>query len=431
MRPLLALALLGASALGASMADWKSRTIYQIITDRFATSDGSNPSCNLKKYCGGTWKGIENHLDYIQGMGFDAVWISPVVENTDGGYHGYWTKNFYAYNSNFGTEAELKSLRSALNARGMYLMVDIIANHAGPVGYDYSSIYPFNSTDHYHDCNGCPSDCNIADYMNDDEVEHCRLSGLPDLNQSNTYVRETLIDSLIKTIVPICDGIRVDTVPEVPKDFWAEMQGKIGTFAMGEAYDGRIPYVAGFQGPLNSVLSYPLFFTARNVFAYGNSMRNLGTDFESTRQTFSDIHALGSFMDNHDQIRFLNAQSDTWKYKNALVWTLYTEGIPIIYYGTEQGFSGGVDPANREALWTSGYSTSSDLYQFLRTTIAYRKKASVWNYEQVERWQDDTFYAFTRGDTLVALTNVGGSGSNQERTITYHNYAVGTKLCNM
>lgn len=431
MRPLLALALLGAAALGASMEKWKSRTIYQILTDRFATSDGSTPYCNLQKYCGGTWKGVERNLDYIQGMGFDAVWISPVISNTPDGYHGYWTKNFYAYNEHFGTEEDLKSLLSAVHSRGMYLMVDIIANHAGPVGYDYSSIYPFNKAEHYHDCNGCPSDCNIANYMNDAEVEHCRLSGLPDLNQSNPFVRETLIDSLLTTVVPICDGIRVDTVPEVPKDFWAEMQNSLGTFCMGETYDGRIDYVAGFQGPLNSVLSYPLFFTARNVFAYGQSMRKLGDDMTNYRKHFKDIHSLGSFMDNHDQVRFLNVQSDTFKYKNALVWTLYTEGIPIIYYGTEQGFNGGVDPNNREALWTSGFDTSKDLYQFLKTSINYRKKAKVWSYEQVERWQDDNFYAFTRGSTLVCLTNVGTTGATQTRTITYHEYPVGTKLCNI
>lgn len=431
MRSLIAFAMLSAAALGAGIDAWKSRTIYQILTDRFGTSDGSTPACNLNKYCGGTWKGIERRLDYIQGMGFDAVWISPVVENTPNGYHGYWTKNFYTYNEHFGTENDLRSLQNALHQRGMYLMVDIIANHAGPVGYDYRTIYPFNESKYYHDCNGCPSDCNIKDFMNDAEVEHCRLSGLPDLNQSDTFVRNTLIDSIKRTVVPICDGIRVDTVPEVPKDFWAEMQNKIGTFAMGETYDGRVDYVAGFQGPLNSVLSYPLFFTARNVFAYGQSMRKLGDDMETYRKYFKDIHSLGSFIDNHDQLRFLHEQNDYWKYKNAIVWTMYCEGIPIIYYGTEQGFNGGADPKNREALWTSGYDTTTDLYTFIATTTAFRKKAKVWAYEQVERWQDDSFYAFTRGSTLVVLTNVGANGSDQERTITYHEYPVGTKLCNM
>lgn len=59
-------------------AEWRESSIYQVLTDRFATTEGSSPNCSIRDYCGGTWKGIENKLDYIQGMGFDAIWISPV-----------------------------------------------------------------------------------------------------------------------------------------------------------------------------------------------------------------------------------------------------------------------------------------------------------------------------------------------------------------
>ena len=60
--------------------------IYKLVTDRFALTDGSSPACNTqdRKYCGGTWQGIINKLDYIQGMGFDAIWISPIVKNLEG-----------------------------------------------------------------------------------------------------------------------------------------------------------------------------------------------------------------------------------------------------------------------------------------------------------------------------------------------------------
>ena len=74
--------LLGAQAAGT--AEWKKRSVYQVLTDRFARSDTENGACtNLSDYCGGTFKGMENHLDYIQGMGFDAIWISPVIDNLD------------------------------------------------------------------------------------------------------------------------------------------------------------------------------------------------------------------------------------------------------------------------------------------------------------------------------------------------------------
>ena len=115
-------------------------------------------------------------------MGFDAIWISPVVENTDGGYHGYWAKDLNAINSHFGNAATLKALVDACHYNGIWVMVDVVANHVGPVGTDYSSISPFNQSSYYH------ADCSI-NWDDQTSVENCRLSDLPDLDQSNTFVR--------------------------------------------------------------------------------------------------------------------------------------------------------------------------------------------------------------------------------------------------
>ena len=61
-------------AQGLTAAQWRSQSIYQVVTDRFARTDASTTaSCDLSTYCGGTWKGLINQLDYIQNMGFTAV----------------------------------------------------------------------------------------------------------------------------------------------------------------------------------------------------------------------------------------------------------------------------------------------------------------------------------------------------------------------
>lgn len=104
---LLSIFCLGVSA--ATLDEWRTRTIYQVLTDRFARSDGStNAHCNVVAgyYCGGSWNGIADKLDYIQGMNFDAIWISPVVaqlpQTTSDGeaYTAYWAQDLYALNSN-------------------------------------------------------------------------------------------------------------------------------------------------------------------------------------------------------------------------------------------------------------------------------------------------------------------------------------------
>ena len=66
---------------------------------------------------------------------------------------------------------------SEAHKRDIWVMVDVVANHVGPVNYDYSQIYPLNKAEHYH------SDCDIIHWDNQNEVENCRLARLPDLNQ--------------------------------------------------------------------------------------------------------------------------------------------------------------------------------------------------------------------------------------------------------
>ena len=82
-------------------------------------------------------------------MGFDAIWISPIVKNWPGSYHGYHCIDLYSLNENFGSEEDLKSLIKAAHDRGIWVMVDIVANHMAPT-QDFSGINPFNSPDHYH-----------------------------------------------------------------------------------------------------------------------------------------------------------------------------------------------------------------------------------------------------------------------------------------
>jgi len=119
------------SALAANADQWRSRSIYQVITDRFARTDGStSATCDSSKglYCGGTWQGLINKLDYISGMGFDAVWISPVTKNLEDttaygqAYHGYWQQDITQVNEHFGSANDLTALAANLHARGMVRM---------------------------------------------------------------------------------------------------------------------------------------------------------------------------------------------------------------------------------------------------------------------------------------------------------------------
>jgi alpha-amylase len=437
------LALCLPAVQAASPSEWKSRSIYQVLTDRFA---GTTETCSdLGNYCGGTFSGITENLDYIQDLGFDAIWISPVIDNAEGGYHGYWQRNMYETNSYFGSSDDLVKLSEALHKRDMFLMVDIVANHASPDS-DVSNNKPFNDASYYHDCTGC-NGCDVSDYTDLTQMEHCRLAGLMDFNQTdeNGANAEKLYDWITGLIANYSiDGLRVDTTPYVHPAFWQRFEAAAGVYAVGEVDSGDIAFVSPWQAPngddgaLAGILSYPMFYTIRNVWQSQQSMYQLGTQWRASYDNFADPTLLGTFSDNHDNARFMNGCSDSGLYKGALAWVILSDGIPITYYGSEWLYSGGNDPANRETLWGNGVSYSASdapLGSFLTALNTYRKDNELYMSQQAEGWSDDTFYAFHRGEnTLVAFTNVGSDGGSQSRTLPPASlpslFASGTTVCN-
>jgi len=424
---LLALAVLSPLAFAKTAEEWKSRSVYQIITDRFARTDGSSAQCdNLGHYCGGTFKGIQNNLDYIQGMGFDAIWISPIVANTPGGYHGYWVSNLYEINEEFGTPEELKELVQTCHDRDIWVMVDIVANHIGYVDdFDYSAIVPFNDASHYNPYVPCDT---IDPHADAKAFETCWLSGLPDLDQNHPFVRETLmswIQDLVQTYD--LDALRIDTVPHVTREFWAEFSQAAGVFAVGEVLNVDLHYLASYQGPLESILNYALYAALSDTSHQGKSMQVIQDYYNDAVITWPDMTVLGSFINNHDNPRFLSNSTNVQAFKSALAFTISSVGIPMVYYGDEQAFAGGTDPANREPLWTD-MNADSDIYGFLRTINNFRKESEFYAQDLIQRHSDDSFYAFTRGQYFFAFTN---SLSPQSRAIQAHNYPEGTLLCNI
>ena len=387
-------------SLSANAEEWKKRSIYQLMTDRFATDISNPPHCDVDKkdYCGGNHKGLQNKLDYIKDMGFDAIWISPIVKNAEGSYHSYHTIDFYGLNEHFGTEQDMHDLVNACHNKGILVMLDVVANHVGLVGNDFRSINPFNSPEHYHD------PCTITDWTNYEMVEYCRLADLPDLNHENDYVADELLRWIKYMVTKYnVDGLRVDTVPEVPRWFWKKFNAASGVFQMGEVFNGNVHYVASYQGPLTATFNYPLYYSINDGFK-GN-MSKLNEYYTEKRGVYTDATVLGVFIGNHDNPRFLYPPDGRTKKQldNASVFSVFWEGIPIIYYGDEQYFNGGGDPGCREALWESGYKTNTALYQYYRQALNIRKKKEIWDKDLEQIYYDQDFYAFRRGDDILVV----------------------------
>lgn len=409
-----------------SASDWVSRTVYQIVTDRFARNDGDlSPCTDLSNYCGGGFVGLLENLDYIQGMGFDAIWLSPVILNTPTCYHGYCAQDFYSINPHFGSEQDFINLVTEMHKRDMWIMADVVANHVGPIGSEFedvSLINPFNKSDYYHPY--CPIDWN--DQLS---ILNCWLGYLPDLNQTNAFTRSNLLNWIAWLVGKYeIDGLRIDTCLEVPKDFWAEFSKASGVYTVCEAFDASITVNAGYQGVVDGTLNYPMFYLMRDLFQGGYSMYGARSFMTQVASSFKNMQYEGNFVDNHDNPRFLYNFPYVNRFKNALAWSLTWPGVPIVYYGSEQAFNGGPDPADREPLWGFLKDTNSEMYSFIKTVIAYRKSNQIWLYPWVERYAANNFYCYSRGLYLMAFTN---SNSNIYYQVAYHPYNVGDVVCNV
>nr|AOR81607.1 alpha-amylase [Phaffia rhodozyma] len=410
-----------------SAAEWRDKSIYQVVTDRFSTGSLTTPCYTTDKaYCGGTWAGITARLDYIQGMGFDAVWISPITSNigntTEGqAYHGYWPMDFATLNSHFGTADDLKALSAALHTRGMYLMADVVVNHVattqGSAAFVPTSDYgEFDTSADFHPF------CWVADDKNQTQVEQCWLGtstlALADIDTESTSI-VAYMNTWIKTLVSdySIDGLRIDTVKHIRKDFWPGFASSAGVFTMGEILDGSVAYNAPYQDVLDSVLNYPLYYQIMYAFQYVNA--NLGALVDvhnSLLSSMNDTTLLGTFVDNHDQPRLASLIKDTALLGNAYTYPFITDGVPIVYYGQEQGFSGGADPANREPMWTSSYATDGIGYALFKKLTAARKQAgnsssTFYTNKATISYYDANEIVISKPPMLAILSNRGSSGS--------------------
>jgi len=133
-----------------SPGDWRGCCIYFLMLDRFANA-AAPPSGTWNQIYprrqGGTFKGVEAQLGYIADLGTKAIWLSPVLKNVkpdvDYNYHGYGAQDFVNVDERFASdgtrataEMELAELVEQAHARGLYVIFDIVLNHAGRV-FDY------------------------------------------------------------------------------------------------------------------------------------------------------------------------------------------------------------------------------------------------------------------------------------------------------
>lgn len=435
--------------------DWSNQIIYFLLIDRFANGDttndrGSNPDSYhrfdpkiqntdaLKCYQGGDLQGVIDHLDYLKSLGVTALWLSPVFDNSDSAfvgwwpYHGYSPIDFFRVDEHFGTLATMQKLVRTAHKKGIKIILDMICNHVAPdhpwvrtpslwrdAGY---SLW-------FHPHSGVDGSTSIQNWQDQQQLEERELNGLPDLAQENGNVYDFLLDIAKFWIVQTgCDGFRLDAVKHIPKSFWQRYCRDIRAFAgpnfllLGEVFSGDTDYVAGYADlGFSALFDIPLYYAIHQVFAQGGTVQILS---EQQARSKNRIRLpLSTLIDNHDVARFSYwaGESAKDKIKTSLAYLCTQPGLPMIYYGTEIVSPGasptnektgqGQDYLNRYPMdWAQVQGQHQDLVHYIgRLTSARRSHLALRKGRRIECYKDYGMYAYLcqyESELILVILNI-------------------------
>ncbi len=326
--------------------------IYFAMVDRFANGDARNDGdadpADPQGFHGGDLQGVIDHLDWVQSLGFDTVWLSPIFKMRTtkwhgyGAFHGYWTWDLASLEPRFGDELLLARLRTELDRRGMKLVLDLVLNHVGPDAPMYAQ-HP----DWFHRRGG------VTDWNDPTQLVMNDVHGLPDLATEKPEVYGYLLEAARRWVqVARPDGFRLDAVKHLPIEFWAQFNGSFDFMRLGELLDGDPGTVSRTwrEGRFTAMFDFPLAFAIADVFCRGEAPAKLAAILTNDRR-YPDPSQLVTLVDNHDLPRILSVcGGDLEKTKQALSFLFAMRGIPSVMWGTEAGFDGAKEPENRASM---------------------------------------------------------------------------------
>ncbi|WP_460911110.1 glycoside hydrolase family 13 protein [Spirosoma areae] len=455
---------------GVTAADF----IYLIMPDRFANGDPANDKFpdmldaqadTKSPYLrhGGDFKGIINHLDYLQDLGVTALWLTPVINNDEtlkkegpdrnqAGYHGYHFTDHYQIDKRFGGNEGYIELAAALHKRGMKLVQDAVYNHISDDHFlfkdqpakDWLNQWPsYTGSTHkeqsLYDPNG-----SVADRKG--VLDGWFTPFLPDLNQRNPFVANFLIQHAIwSTEMFNLDAWRIDTYKYNDLAFLnrcnqalMDEYPKIHLFGesvvnnpVGQAFFVKntvgFPFKSNQPGALDFVL-YNAFNDALNQPYNWDSGVNRIHQVLAQDDVYADPNKLVTFLENHDTDRFLSVIGDDFdKFKIGVTWLLTMRGIPHWYYGTEILMNGTKNPTDAEVrkdfpggfpgdrankFETAGRNNrENEAVQYVRKLATYRRNNPVVQSGKLMQFvpQEGTYvyFRYDNAKTVMVATNTG------------------------
>lgn len=427
-----------AAELARREADWRNGPIvYQVIVDRFASAENLDAKRDLypapKKlrewsetptqgtylpevnvwsheidFWGGDLQSLRGQLDYVENLGADVLYLNPIHQAYTN--HKYDAQNYFEVSPEYGTRADVAALAGDLHGRGMRLVLDGVFNHVG------------RSSPWFIEARENPASPWREWFFFGPEYKFgyrawANVENLPELNLESERVRARLWgdeDSVVRGYLRDgVDGWRLDVAFDIGFAPLKELteaahREKADSLVIGEVWNYPEEWSPAMDAVINFYSRQILFHLAKGEMSGAQAGRMIARQIEDAG--LEPILKSWIVLDNHDteRLAFLLPDREDRRLAQALQFAL--PGSPMLYYGTELGMTGGIDPANRAPMrwdWVNGENAE---LEWNRRLIALRRESRALRVGDFRLLDSERLLAFQRstdraGETIVVLVN--------------------------
>ncbi|MBD8932757.1 alpha-glycosidase [Firmicutes bacterium TM09-10] len=402
--------------------DWAAnKVVYQIFPSRFAASQPVDKKLWYKAPITpmddlhGDFRGIIDHLDHIQDLGIDVIYMTPSFKSNS--CHKYDTIDYYEIDPSFGTKEELKELVQKAHDRGMKVVMDAVFNHTGKEFFAFKDILEKGEKSKYLDwyyIDELPLKGKWGEIPN--FLCFGYYGGMPKLNLKNPEVEKYITDVACYWIRECdIDGWRLDVGDEISHFFWKRFRRAIKAVKKDMLIIGEIWHYAGdfLEGDeWDTVMNYPFYLNLIDLLAdekisVSQFVQNLG--YLKGRLHKKCYPLMWNLIDSHDTARFLHLCKDNKKKQHlAAAFQLLLPGMPMIYYGDEYAMPGANDPDCRRGMYWDEEYQDKEMFEWYKRLLQVRKAHTCIVEgelaEAITRDEDETIVLIRKnGEETIAL----------------------------
>ncbi|WP_042149079.1 alpha-amylase family glycosyl hydrolase [Paucisalibacillus sp. EB02] len=387
--------------------------IYNILVDRF--NNGNQAFSDQVRiddpyaYHGGDLEGITLKLDDLKDLGFTAISLSPIMENTTDGYHGYWVEDFYSVEEQFGNLEDLQTLVQEAHNRDMKVILELVTNYVA-------------------DSHPIVSDPDKQDWIvQDSEIDITNepwLENVSVLNQENPEVQDMLIDvakywmnegNVDGFVLHAADYSSVDFVHSLTSELKAD---KPDIYLIADILSEEEPTDLWNMSTIDVIENQALSQAIVDVFAKADTpVDNIYEKWKGLGGESGLIYVDNKSMDRFTQLAAENKRDDVNTWNLALVYLLTTPGVPYIFQGSNIPMYGsGMEQVQQLVNFNSG---DQDLEEVFSKVLALRVKFPVLQYGDFElvgsdqgmslfkrSYEEETMYIAVNNDSESRRVNI-------------------------